>query len=249
MTLGSPIAMGNTGHIYRQGDRVIKVLRGDLPDSETEREAAKQRYAHACGLPVPEVYEIISVNGRPAIVMEHIEGPTLGDVLMADRSRCGEFMALSADIQLKIHACKAEGIEPMEEKLCRQIMSAGRLDRSLRESLCGDIAAMDYERRLCHGDFHVFNLILTEEGAAVIDWVDAVAGDIKADVCRTYMMYRGFSADFAELYLSLYLKKSGLKRAEVLSWAPYVAAARLSEGPASAEGIRLMAIAAGELIL
>jgi aminoglycoside phosphotransferase (APT) family kinase protein len=243
MSMGSPIAKGNTGSIYRQGDRIIKVLREELPESEADREAAKQRYAHACGLPVPEIYEIIRVGDRPAIVMAHIEGSTLGDLLLRDRSMADEYMALSVDLQLKIHALSAPGIERMEDKLCRQIEAAICLSPDRRQALCAQLKSMQYDRRLCHGDYHVFNLILGEGGVTVIDWVDASAGDPRADACRTYMMYAGFSGELAELYLGLYLKKSGLSRAEIDRWAPIVAAARLSENLAPCEMARLLAIA------
>ena len=71
---------------------------------------------------------------------------------------------------------------------------------------------MTYENRLCHGDFHLLNLIMSDDKVTIIDWVDASAGDIRADVCRTYLLYSELSTEVAELYLRLYCEKSGLRK-------------------------------------
>ena len=85
------------------------------------------------------------------------------------------------------------------------------------------------EKRLCHGDFHLFNLIESDNRVTIIDWVDSSSGDIRADVCRTYLLYLEVSRDLAEMYLRLYCLKSGLAKEEILVWLPVIAGARLSE--------------------
>ena len=46
---------------------------------------------------------------------------------------------------------------------------------------------------LCHGDFHLFNIIQdVKEDVYIIDWVDAVSGCPEADICRTYLLYIQF---------------------------------------------------------
>lgn len=97
----------------------------------------------------------------------------------------------------------------------------------------GYITKLDFitfDFRLCHGDFHPFNLILSkEEKVKVIDWVDASSGDIRADVFRTYLLYSQSSVELAEMYLHIYCSRTGLSRDEVFQWAPIIIAARFSE--------------------
>lgn len=76
----------------------------------------------------------------------------------------------------------------------------------------------------------------------VIDWVDASAGDIRADVYRTYLLYSQFSSELADIYLRLYCEKSGLLKSEVFQWAPVIAGARLSENVSSENSGRLIKI-------
>jgi len=137
----------------------------------------------------------------------------------------------------------ADSFELMFTKLSRQINSAKQLDKRQKSALLKKLDSMTYEKRLCHGDFHLFNLIMSDNNkVTIIDWVDSSAGDICADVCRTYLLYTQFSTQIAEIYLRLYCKKSGLSKEDILQWAPIIAAARLSENVSSEKSERLLEI-------
>ena len=46
-----------------------------------------------------------------------------------------------------------------------------------KENILLKLDSITFDFRLCHGDFHPFNLILSkEEKVKVIDWVDASSG-------------------------------------------------------------------------
>ncbi|BAD63935.1 conserved hypothetical protein [Shouchella clausii KSM-K16] len=242
MNLGEPIAIGNTAKIYLHDGKIIKIFNDHLPDTEAEYEANKQKLAHAYGLPVPSIYEVIKVNGKRAIVMEHIKGKTIGSLLVADMSKAEQYIGLSVNIQLKIHAVKAPGLELMSDKLHRQIASAHQLNDKQKNALLERLDLIKYDHYLCHGDYHVFNLILNEKQVSIIDWVDASSGDIRADVYRTYLLYAEFSADLADLYLRLYCDKSGIRQEEIFMWAPLIAGARLAEYVSSEKASRLLEI-------
>jgi hypothetical protein len=64
----------------------------------------------------------------------------------------------------------------------------------------------------------------------VLDWIDASAGDPAADVCRSYVLIRPVSPTLADTYADAYAAMSGIGRAAIMAWLPYVAAARLAEG-------------------
>lgn len=89
--------------------------------------------------------------------------------------------------------------------------------------------SIKFEPRLCHGDFHPFNLILSNKSVNIIDWVDASSGDIRADVFRTYLLYSQSSVELAEMYLHIYCRNTGLSRDEIFQWAPIIIAARFAE--------------------
>lgn len=242
MNLGQPIAKGNTAAIYLHGGKIIKIFNDGLPDSEAQYEANKQKYAYACGLPVPYIYDVTKINDSQAIIMEHISGTTIGESIFNDMSKIEQYIHLSVDIQLKIHAVKALDMELMTDKLHRQISSVHFLDDKQKRTLLEKLYAIKHDNHLCHGDYHVFNLILEGNHVTIIDWIDASSGDVRADAYRTYLLSSQYSTDFADLYLRLYCDKSGIPQDEVIQWAPVVAGARLSENVPSEEISRLVEI-------
>lgn len=240
MNLGTPIATGNTAKVYLYQNKIYKVFNEYLPVKKSQKEASKQQYAHSCGLHVPEIYDVKNIDGKQVIIMEHIKGRTLGDLLTDNMEKTEYYMGLSVDIQMGIHQLNAHSIEPMFEKLHRQIESAPDLEDGVKTRLLKKLDSMTLEEKLCHGDFHLYNLILSGDKVAIIDWVDSSAGDRRADVYRSYLLYSQVSEELAELYIRLYCEKSGLSKDEIFQWAPIIAAARLSERVSSEDPKRLL---------
>ncbi len=242
MNLGAPIAIGNTAKVYLYENRIFKVFNDYLPDMESLYEVDKQKYAYSCGLSVPRILDVTKIDGKQAIIMEYIKGRTFGEIISENMEKAEYYMDLSIDIQQKIHMIVPDSLEPMTEKLSRQIRSANNLDDRHKSALIQKLDTMTFENRLCHGDYHLFNLILTDHNVTIIDWVDSSAGDLRADVYRTYLLYSQVSKELADMYLRLYCEKSGLSKDEVFQWAPIIAGARLSENVLSEKSERLIDI-------
>ncbi|HDR7612591.1 TPA: aminoglycoside phosphotransferase family protein [Bacillus mycoides] len=231
MNLGNPIAKGNTAEIYLCDNKVVKLFKEYLPNTESLYEAQKQKYAYSRGLQVPKVYEVTKLQGRQAIIMEYIQGKSVGELLLNNLNQAEHYINICVSIQQKIHAIsvRSDEIEPMEERLYRQINSVHNLDEKQKGNILKRLDSIIFEPRLCHGDFHPFNLIMSNDDMKIIDWVDASSGDIRADVFRTYLLYSQNSVELAEMYLHIYCKNTGLSRDEIFQWAPIITAARLAE--------------------
>jgi thiamine kinase-like enzyme len=163
--------------------------------------------------------------------MEYVVGESVGELLLNNLSKAEHYISICVSIQQKIHAISvsSDEIEPMEERLYRQINSIHDLDEKQKGNILKKLDSITFEPRLCHGDFHPFNLIMSNGDVKIIDWVDASSGDIRADVFRTYLLYSQNSVELAEMYLHIYCKKTGLLRDEIFQWAPIISAARLAE--------------------
>lgn len=242
------IASGNTADIYVWKGKVIKLFKEYLPAGESMKEAEKQEFAGTIGLLVPDILEVREVEGRQAIVMEYIEGSTIGDLLKESPESLEHYMDISVDVQRQIHQLPADPLERMSDKLERQICEADELNGEQKGILLDRLQGISYEPKLCHGDFHFLNVILDGNKTAIIDWVDASAGDVRADVCRTYLLYGSLSVQVADSYLKTYCGKSGLLENEVLQWLPVLAAARLSEHISAVERQRLLGIVRADTI-
>ncbi|PPA71002.1 phosphotransferase family protein [Jeotgalibacillus proteolyticus] len=235
-----PIAEGNTARIYPHEEGVVKIFKEHFPEGEAAREAEKQEYAFSHGLSVPKIVEVTRIDGKQAIIMEFIEGQTLGDLFLKDSERSVYYLGLSIEVQQKIHTVTGGDIGSMAEKLSRQLDAAPMLNQSQKAALKEKLHEMPFEERLCHGDFHLFNVMMKDQKVTVIDWVDASAGDPRADVCRTYLLYTSFSQELADLYLRLYCEKTGTEEEEILTWTPIIAGARLAEHVPSEDPDRLL---------
>lgn len=241
MVLGNPIAKGNTAEIYLTDDKVVKLFKDYLPDTESMNEAKKQKYAYSCGLPVPNVFEVKKIQNRQAIIMAHVKGDNIGDLLLNNLNEAERYISLCVNEQKKIHAIhvNTDEMELMRERLERQIKSVHKLDEKQKENILNKLEAIKFEHRLRHGDLHPFNLILSNSNVKIIDWVDATSGDIRADVFRTYLLYAQASVELAEMYLHIYCRNTRLSRNEIFQWAPIIIAARLTE-KVSANNIELL---------
>jgi len=242
MILENPIAKGNTAAIYLVDNKIVKVFNDNLPKSTALYEADKQKLAYSYGLSVPKIIDIINVNNRQAIVMEHIQGETLGNMLLNDIENSKKYMQISIDIQRKIHAIEVKEHELMYDRLIMKIKEAKLLNTKQKDYLLKKINNMTYDTKLCHGDFHFFNIIMQNENPVIIDWVDSSIGNITADVYRSYLLYSQFSLELADLYLNLYCQNSGICKDEIFVWAPILAGARLSENVSTENEDRLLKI-------
>lgn len=242
MNLGTPIAIGNTAKIYLYENKVYKVFNDYFAETESLKEAEKQKIARSYGLPVPKIIDVTAINGQQAIIMEYIKGKSIGDLLLEDMKQAAYYLNISIEIQQKIHGVEADSMERMSEKLTRQIESAAILDNRHKSILIEKLNRMSSKNMLCHGDFHLFNLIMSDDKVTIIDWIDSSSGDIRADVYRTYLLYANYSSELADQYLNLYCEKTDLQKGEIIQWAPIIAAARLAEIVPSENPNRLLDI-------
>ena len=76
------------------------------------------------------------------------------------------------------------------------------------------------------------NIILSDKGTYVVDWVAARQGNASADVGKTYLLLCLKMPDIAEKYLNLFCEKTGTSKRYVQEWLPIVAASQSVKGKA-----------------
>ena len=94
---------------------------------------------------------------------------------------------------------------------------------------------------VCHADFHPKNVMISESGLIVIDWVHAMRGNFHADVANTLLGLRPRNlkrsslrsslahAVFRKIYLREYLKRNAADRNQISAFLLPVAVAHLGE--------------------
>lgn len=243
----NPIAAGRTAEIFALDERyVLKLFLPYLPDDEAENEAALIRAVCQAGVKTPAAVEVVKVNGRCGIVMERIEGRSMLAHLQDNLNEINEFAQALAQLHTELHQHSSMTLVPEHEWLARKIKRAQPLRDEMKTAVLAQLQHLPHEDIICHGDFHMDNIIITADGPVVIDWCNANRGHPLSDVARTSLMLtkgalppnmspaeqaaiQELRAAFNQIYLDHYFALQLYTPDELLPWHLPVTAARLSE--------------------
>jgi aminoglycoside phosphotransferase (APT) family kinase protein len=149
------------------------------------------RAAAGAGLRVPAVIGTTTVDGRPGLIMERIDGVDMLAVVGKQPWQVFAIGALSGRIHAHMHEIVApEGVPLLKDVFRRRITQSGRVPEHLVEFALSALDVLPDGDRLCHGDFHPGNIMRTATEPVLIDWTNATRGDPTADYVRTNLMLR-----------------------------------------------------------
>jgi aminoglycoside phosphotransferase (APT) family kinase protein len=240
--LGPLLGSGKVAEVFAYGDLAAKLYRSRDAKESAFREAAALAHAEARGLPVPPVHAVREIAGRWGVVMGRVEGPSLAEAVRGGPDETAAALDTMVRLQLRVHEQPGGRLGNLKARLRANIDAAARLGDARRRRLLDRLAALPYGDRLCHGDFHPWNIMGPPGRERIVDWLDASAGEPAADVCRSYVLIAPHLPDFANAHVDRYAAASGLSRAAILAWLPCVAAARIAENvPDEEDGLMAMA--------
>jgi aminoglycoside phosphotransferase (APT) family kinase protein len=245
--LGDVVAHGSRSvvHAYGRGT-VIKVPKPATPASWIRAEAEHVEAVRAVGAPAPALFGMEQVFGRPASVWERVDGPSLWQQVVDHPDRSADVGRALAGVQLALFELVPPVTLPNQrDRLVSKIRwSAANVDASL--ALAFDLLpARTGTPRLCHGDLHPSNVIVSRDGPVLVDWFDACRGDPVADVARSSLTLladgattprhlpgsdRHTLAVLTQAYLSRLEESLHIRPASLARWQAINAVARLAEG-------------------
>ena len=245
--LSDVVARGSRSSVHAYGrGAVIKVPKPATPASWILAEAKYVEAVRAVGAPAPALLGIEQVFGRPATVWERVDGPSLWQLVVDRPGRSTELGRRLADVQLAVFELVPPVTLPEQrDRLTSKIRwSAANLDPSLGVAL-ELLPERNGTPRLCHGDLHPSNVIVSKNGPVLVDWFDASRGDRVADVARSSLTLlgegaatpshlpgsdRGTLAVLTQAYLSRLQESLDIPPGLLSRWQAINAAARLAEG-------------------
>lgn len=225
--------------------RVLRLARDPEAAGMIERERLALAAAHGAGARVPGAYERVTVDGRPGVILDRVDGADLLEWLGRRPWALRSVARTLGRQHAALHRVEAPaGLPSLRDDLGRRLRSTLVPDDVRRRALARLDRLPDGDR-LLHGDFHPANLLRTGDGCVVIDWTNGTSGDPAADVARTLLLMGGkptgdvpaFVRRLAPVargivvagYLRAYARELPLDRDRVERWLPVWAAARLSE--------------------
>jgi hypothetical protein len=227
--LGRRLGSGKEAEVFEFGEAAIKLFKAGVPKRAAFREAAALAQAEALGLPVPSVGSVREIDGRWGMVMDRVDGCSFADVIVAQPANKAAHLKKMALLHRRIHACQAVFSGSLKARLEADICRAPVLSEGQRRRLTEELGALPDGDRLCHGDFHPWNVLGLPSRPSVIDWMAASRGTPAADVCRSYVLIRSIAPDLASSYVEAYAQVAGERLEDIFKWLSVVAGARLAE--------------------
>jgi uncharacterized protein (TIGR02172 family) len=258
MQLNALIALGFTAEIFAWHDgQVLKLFNKGISRSTVEYEANMTRIVHATGLPVPAVGEIIEIENRFGLELERVDGISMLQAFTQKPWKLSQYARQLAELQVEMHTRRVPEMPAQRERLRRKIQRAEKLPENVRQAALKALEKLQEDDRLCHGDFHPGNILLTSRGPVIIDWIDASRGRPVLDVARSSLLFGGgpippgtprawllktLQRRFYLIYKRRYFQLNPADSQQLSKWIPVVAAARLDEN-IQADEDRLLSIA------
>ncbi len=254
---GPVIGRGRTAEIvgWREG-QIVKLFHDFMSDTSIDEEFRAGQALAATGLPVPRVVDRVTVDGRRGIVYERVEGPSLLTELQRQPWRAVHVGRQLADLHAAVHAVPGDALPPQRDRLRWLIDHAAPLPDPLKVAAQAALDRLPDGNKICHGDFHPDNILLSPRGPVILDWMNSTRGDPLGDVARTVLLLatgeplntsvfmRLVIALVRRVLLRAYLRRyaalTGVTRAAIDPWALPITAARFADGIAE-ETDRLLA--------
>jgi len=244
------LADGNMAEVFEWNTtQICKLWRSHYAPEGVETEAKICRVLSATTLPIPQLYEIIEYQGRRGIIYERVNGVTLFEWIFADLSRFEEGARWLGRLHAMLHHhSPLPELPNQRERLRWKLTHVTQLTDSERNGLRQQLDALPDDTRICHGDFHPSNILIDDDRAVIIDWIDATSGSAMADIARTLLLIDSAKQSpeildiFKSAYLDEYAKQCLLDEGLVKRWYPIMAGARLYEMLPTEELGRLLKI-------
>lgn len=264
---GVKLGEGGCSEVFEWGggNCVVKLAKPHTNRYAIEREYNNCKMAFERGLPAPEPYGLVEIDGRPGIVFERIRGESLLErwlrlIHRPDPSDTSSW-TVTAWALFGVHQSGAEtGFPDQRDSLNHAIDMAGELSATERKAVQGWLNRLPVKRQLCHGDPNPGNLMFSDGRPMWIDWNNATAGNPEADLAEYVLMLRyavleshvpGLSAKAVDTFhqsrevmigafLDMYARLGGIGAEEVDAWILPMAVRKLSSDLAKEEKERLL---------
>ncbi len=246
-TLGQLIAEGRTAEVYAlSDDRVIKLFYAWCPARWVQQEIEIANLISSMPIPTPKILGSMEIEGRQGIIYERVNGPSLLKLATLKPWRVIRFARLLAELHTEIHENKVNNLPSQRATLIDVIQHLESMSPELKTSVLKVLDDLPDGNTLCHFDFHPDQVLITDNGPVVIDWITAQRGYPLSDVARTCVILKFGQVPYGswvmrmiiniwrEIFYRTYIKRylelhPGVSQEKIVNWMIPVAAGRLVE--------------------
>ena len=243
--LGQPITAGRNADIYNWDDnQILKLYKNNSrwTSENIDYERRVSEAVHAAGLPVPAVGELVHINNRTGIIFEQVRGPAMTTLMVKKWWNISHYSRRMAELHFEMHSNSMDAdLHNQKDLLGNKIKQSKVLTDKLQQKMLDALGSLPDGDRLCHGDFHPMNIIMTDHGETIIDWPNGSIGNPLADVARTTYLttvrvgnrqsripiLTNAVRSIHNIYLKQYFAHNPGSEEEYKRWLPVVAAANI----------------------
>lgn len=269
--LGSKIGEGGCAEVFEweDGSKIVKLAKPNTSTAALQAELHHCRIAWGCGLPVPQPFELVDIEGRSGIVFERIYGESImtrfvdSVIKQSKRQQTSNVSDDFGDIRItarllyQIHLHSVSKMPNQRESIKHDIRRAQYLPEADKAAVIAQLDQLPIKQQLCHGDPNPGNILLRDNDAVIIDWNNASTGNPEADLAEYIIMIRHavlpshlpFEAGIAlnaareaiiRIFIDEYERLSGIGYADIEPWIAPIAARKLSADGISEEEKNLL---------
>lgn len=189
--LGKRIGTGGTASVYEWSKgKVIKVFKKDYPIESITMEYNNALALKKFSFKKAIAYELKKIEESYGIVYSYVQGESLLDYLF----RTGDIEVTAkhmATLHKEILECRiTAGITTVRDFLHNNITNSPQATSAASKEMLRIVDLLPEGDVLCHGDFCPGNIILTEDGPVVIDFMNVCRGDALYDIARTLYLIK-----------------------------------------------------------
>ncbi|MBI5285807.1 MAG: phosphotransferase [Chloroflexi bacterium] len=186
------IAEGREAEIFEWEDgTVLRLFRHARTAESVDREAAAMEAGRSALPLVPAVLGRAEVDGRPGLIMERIDGPDLISLMSKRPWMMRRVGSISGTLHAQLHDIVAPASLLSLKDGVRNALSQSTLaPPEIAAAALRELETLPDGDRLCHGDFHPGNILMSRHGPVVIDWPNVSRGDPHADLARALLLLR-----------------------------------------------------------
>lgn len=191
--IGEYLGKGETAEVFSlQNDdkNVLKLYKKNVNPTKISEEYQKTKKIFKLGINTPEVQNMLTVNNRQGIIMEKAQGQTLEDHLRATPEKSINIAEALGKAQASIHNHSCDNL-PSQKEFYKFYLE--RFYGSQKEKILEILDKLPENNRICHNDFHLGNVFITDDAlnnglfneAKTIDWATVTKGNPIGDFAKT----------------------------------------------------------------
>lgn len=236
------LGRGKSSEVFRIGDgEVIKIFHDAVSEEMIERELTAAKLASSLGVPTAAPRVRVEVEDKRALLYPEISGVSIARAIRKQPLSAASLLRNMATLLHDVHSQPASGLRTVKSVLQTDI-DYGPAPESLKSAAKHYLARLPDGGQLLHGDFHIDNILVSDNGLVILDWAKAAIGAPAADAVRSEMLMRfgegptdtitNMWRDWAAQQLGrAYRQQSGITPDALSLWRPIVALAWLRARP------------------